>query len=503
MNLSSVITQGARCFGSKPAIIYKDQTITYHRLELAINRVAEHLTGLGLRPGDRAAIFATNRPEWMAVYYGIIRAGGVAVCLSAAYKTGEIEPLLEDSGAKFIVTDQIVGGEVPEPGRIPGLGTLTMETDPVISTVFRESGSAPDTRPIDREADDTCAILYTGGTTGIPKGAELTHRNILFTAQNVCYHEQMVPTDRTICFMPLNHVFGGNHIMNSTFFGCGTVVLHKGFDLEEVLESVAVNGVTRFYAVPTIYIRLLEHHRAKKLFSSVTYCFSAATSMASEIVRRWIDKFDLPIHESYGMTETASLTTFNHLYDHRIGSVGTLAGSVEARLIDPEGNPVPVGESGEIIIRGPNVMKGYFNRPEETKAVFIDGWLRSGDIGRFDEDGYLYIVDRIKDLVISGGLNVYPSEVEEVLYTHQAVEECAVVGLPHDEYGEAVSAFVILKSGQEASEADLIASCKAAMASYKAPKKVIFKQELPKSPTGKILRRMIREGYQDSDGGGE
>jgi long-chain acyl-CoA synthetase len=218
--------------------------------------------------------------------------------------------------------------------------------------------------------------------------------------------------------------------------------------------------------------------------------------MASEIVRQWQDKFNLTIHESYGMTETASLVTFNHLYQHRIGSVGTPAGVVEVRLIDPAGQGVPVGEKGEITIRGPNVMKGYFNRPAETEKVLKDGWLHSGDIGRFDADGYLYIVDRIKDLVISGGLNVYPTEVEGVLYTHSAVAECAVVGMPDAEYGEAVTAFVVPKKDREVSEKELIAHCKKELASFKAPKKVLFIAELPKSPAGKILRRKIKLDFQ-------
>ena len=501
MNLSSVIDQARRCFGSKPAIIFSDKSFSYDQLNKAVDRVAAHLLGLDLAPGDRVAVFAPNRPEWVAAYYGIIRAGGVVVCLSAAYKKAELEPLLNDSGARFLLASEELKDQFPERENTPALKILTFESDPVLSILFTEPEEPG--RPsliIDREAEDTCAILYTGGTTGTPKGAMLTHRNILFTSQNICYHERTHPRDKAICFMPLNHVFGGNHIMNSIFYGCGTLVLHQKFDLELILKSISVNAVTRFYAVPTIYIRLLNNLESRKLFSSVTYCFSAATSMASEIVRQWQEKFGLTIHESYGMTETASLVTFNHLYRHRIGSVGTPAGAVEVRLVDPEGNPAPQGETGEIIIRGPNVMKGYFGKPKETAAAIRDGWLHSGDIGRFDEDGHLYIVDRIKDLVISGGLNVYPSEVEEVLYTHPALDECIVVGLPHEEYGESVNAFVILREGHQVAEEDLIAHCKSRMASYKAPKKIFFVEKLPKSPTGKILRRRIREAHAQATG---
>jgi len=273
-------------------------------------------------------------------------------------------------------------------------------------------------------------------------------------------------------------------------------VLHKSFDMERVLSSIQAEKITRFYSVPTVYIRLLNTENSRKYLASLTYCFSAATSMASEIVRQWQQKFDLTIHEAYGMTESSSLVTFNHLYHHRVGSVGTPAGVVEVKIVDEDDNEVDCGETGEIVIRGPNIMKGYFNRAEETDRALRNGWLHSGDVGRLDEDGHLYIVDRIKDMIISGGLNVFPTEVEEVLYTHETVEECAVIGMPHSEYGEAVAAFVKIKQGRVCSEADLIAFIKERIASYKAPKKIMFVDELPKSPAGKILKREIRESLK-------
>jgi long-chain acyl-CoA synthetase len=498
MNLANVISRAALNFGGKPAIIFGEQIINYSFLDTAVNRVAAYLFELGIKPGDRVAVYMPNRPEWCAVYYGVMRAGGVAVCLSSSYKHREIDRLLSDSGSRVLVTcDELCAGIVHRDA-FSGIQILVLESDPVLSGLFHPAdGSSRQDVHVERDKDDVCAILYTGGTTGTPKGAMLTHENIMFTSQNVCYHERTKPEDKSLCFMPLNHVFGGNHIMNSIFYGCGTMVLHKKFDMDAILNSISTHGVTRFYAVPTIYIRMLGNADSRKYVQSITYCFSAATSMASEIVRQWQSNFHLTIHESYGMTETSSLVTFNHRYQHRIGSVGTMAGVVEVRLIDPAGNPVRVGETGEITIRGPNVMKGYHGRPEATAQAFHGDWLRSGDVGRFDQDGYLYIVDRIKDLVISGGLNVYPSEVEDVLYTHPAVAECAVLGLPHREYGEAVSAFVVCKSGIEVTEETLIGLCKSELASYKAPKKIIFVTELPKSPTGKILRRMIRESLPE------
>ena len=495
MNLSYIIDRAARYFSDKPALVFGSQIYSYAALQEAVNRVASHLIHEGLRPGDRVALYVPNSPEWVAAYYGIIRAGGVVLCLNPAYKKFEVEHLLRDSRSRLMIVSERLAQHVPAPDSLPGLdAVLSFESHPVLSTIFETSaGSESEPVSVSTEADDPCVILYTGGTTGTPKGAMLTHGNILFTSQNVCYHERTRPEDISLCFMPLNHVFGGNHIMNGTFFGCGTLVLHEGFDYDRIVASIHQDRVTRFFAVPTVFIRLMAHADYKQYFSTVNYCFSAATSMASEIVRQWREMYGLTIHEAYGMTETSSLVTYNHMYRHKIGSVGTPAGIVEVRIVDPEGKPVPQGETGEITVRGPNVMKGYLDKPDETAAAMRDGWLHSGDVGRIDDDGHLFIVDRIKDVIITGGYNVFPSEVEEVLYTHPGISECAVVGVEHPDYGEAVSAFDVFKESCEVSTAELTAYCKERLASYKVPKQFKPVSELPKSSTGKILRRIVRE----------
>ena len=496
MNLSSIIDYGALYFKDKIALAYGENKYTYGRLKSATERIALYLRDRGVGRGDRIAIFMPNRPEWVALYYAIIRLGAVAVCASSAYKKMEIEHLLKESLTSLLITCDELLPQTPERKNIPSVRDVVVwENNRDLSSIWQAAPSAKQAPflPVDCDANDECVILFTGGTTGVPKGAMLTHSNILFTSQNVCYHERTVPDDVALCFMPLNHVFGGNHIMNSTLYACGTLVLHKSFDMDRVLASIQSEKVTRFYSVPTVFIRLLNTPDSRKYLSSVNYCFSAATSMASEIVRQWQAMFNLRIHEAYGLTETSSLVTFNHLYHHRAGSVGTPAGVVEVKIVDKQGQELAVGQTGEIAMRGPNIMKGYFNKAEETAKALRNGWLHSGDIGRLDADGYLYIVDRIKDMIISGGLNVYPTEVEEVLYTHAAVEECAVVGMPHAEYGEAVTAFVKVKQGQACTEAGLIGFCKERIASYKAPKKILFVDELPKSPAGKILKREIRK----------
>ena len=497
MNLTSMIDRGALNFGEKTALVQDHNRYTYECLKSATEQIAFYLREQGIRPGDRIAVYMPNRPEWVAAYYGIIRLGAVVVCASAAYKQKELQHLLNDSLVSMVITCEELLNQVPERDAVPGVKDVVVwENDRVLASIFEiRSVTHRHFSPVDCGLNDECAILFTGGTTGIPKGAMLTHRNILFSAQNVCYHERAVPDDVALCFLPLNHVFGGNHIMNSTLYGCGTLVLHKSFDMDQVLSSIQSEKITRFYSVPTVFIRLLNTKNSHKYLESLTYCFSAATSMASEIVRQWQEKFSLTIHEAYGMTETSSLVTFNHLYHHKVGSVGTPAGVVEVKIVGDDHKEVPHGETGEIIIRGPNIMKGYFNKVEETEKVLRNGWLYSGDVGRLDEDGYLYIVDRIKDIIISGGLNVYPTEVEEILYTHGTVEECAVVGMPHKEYGEAVTAFVKIKKGRICAENDLIRFCKEKIASYKVPKNVKIVDELPKSPAGKILKREIKRQF--------
>jgi long-chain acyl-CoA synthetase len=501
LNLSEIIIHGARYFGNKTALVFEDERYTYPELNALIDGIAAYLHEVGIHPGDRVALYLPNCPQWIVVYYAIIRIGAASVCVSSAYKQDEVKHLINDSKSSLLISSEELRDQIPHRGTIPKVkDVLLIEQDATLVSIFENKRcTAGPSVLVDCPPDKECVILYTGGTTGAPKGAMLTHRNILYTAQNVCYHERTGSKDVAVCMMPLNHVFAGNHIMNSILYSGGTLVLHKGFDLDDVVSSIRRNKVTRFYAVPTIFIRLLNNPASKPQLSSLTYCFSAATSMASEIVRQWQERFKLKIHEAYGMTETASLVTYNHRYKHKIGSVGTPAGIVEVKIVDHNGIETAGGETGEIVIRGPNVMKGYINKPKETEEIFRDGWLHSGDLGYLDAQGYLFIVDRIKDMIISGGLNIYPSEVEDVLYRHPEVEECAVVGVPHPEYGEAVSAYVIKKQDRICTEEDLIRFCKEKIASYKAPKKIMFVKELPKSPAGKILKRVIRKSFDKSD----
>ncbi len=497
MNLSNTISRGAQHFPDHEAVIFGHTRFTYRELNTAVDLLAARLQGMGIRRNDRVALYCENRPEWIMIYYAIIRTGATVVCVSSSYRGVELEHLLTDSEPALMITSEDLVSHIPPEVLPRGLEALVIERDDFIAALGRKEMPEAKTafHCLDCDADDPCVVLYTGGTTGIPKGAMLTHTNLLYTAQNVCFHERMTARDRGLCFLPLNHVFAGNHIMNSLFYACGTLVLHKGFDMDLIVSSIESNRVTRLYAVPTVYIRFLNTPESHPCLKSIGYSFSAATSMPSEIVRQWKETFGLNIHEAYGMTESSSLVTFNHMFRHKIGSVGTPAGVVEVRIADEEGRALPDGKDGEILIRGPNVMKGYYNRPEETAGAIQGGWLRSGDVGRIDEEGYLFIVDRIKDMIISGGLNIYPNEVENVLYRHEAVEECAVVGLPHEEYGETVVAFIRLKEAREATENQLMEFCKKHIASYKAPKQINFVADFPRTPQGKLLKRELRKQF--------
>ena len=359
---------------------------------------------------------------------------------------------------------------------------------------FVEKGTAG-FKTIDRDPGDTAAILYTGGTTGIPKGAMLSHANIQSSLFNVAHYERSTENDRALCFLPLNHVFGQIHITHSMVFCGGGLVLQPAFDLENALDAIQRFRVTNFYAVPTVYIRMLELDDLNTKIKSVRYCFSAAASMASEVVREWKSRTGLDIHESYGMTESASMVTYNHYYRHVVGSVGTPVNLVEVQIRDFDGNMLETGNQGEICICGPNITRGYLNNAAETQTAFRGDWFRSGDIGLFDDDGYLYIVDRLKDMIITGGENVYPREVEELLYSHPEVQECAVVGLPDRDWGERVTAFIVPHKNQQPDPAALKSFLKKHLAGFKIPKEFIVVEDLPKNNAGKLLKREIKKKY--------
>lgn len=490
MNIAKNLEYAAQDFPDRTAVIEGDRHWTYAELNQRSGVLASALSAQGIGPGDLVALCAPNSCQWMEVYFGVLKCGAVAVTLSAQLTSDEFAMLLGHAQPKAIYTTA---------GRREQLAPLKDEGPLVIApgedqTVDRllEKGGHP-MKATERDRGDLACVLYTGGTTGMPKGVMLSHENVNTAIFSVVHYERSTHQDLGLCFLPFNHVFGQMHIMNATVRSAGGLVLLPGFDLEAVLKAIAEHQVTKLYAVPTIYVRLLQVPDLANRMKPVRYCFSAAASMAREMVNQWKDVTGLDIHESYGMTETASMVTFNHYNHHRVGSVGTLAGTAEVTIQDDSGNVLPEGKEGEICIRARNVMMGYLNNPQADEEAFRDGWLRSGDVGYLDGEGYLYIVDRLKDLIITGGENVYPREIEEILYTRPEVVECAVIGLPDREYGERVTAYLILQQGASLDAAALKSFCKEHLSPFKVPKEFIAVESLPTSPNGKILKRELRK----------
>ena len=339
--------------------------------------------------------------------------------------------------------------------------------------------------------DAPAAILYTSGTTGTPKGAVLSHNNVISNVAAANHHCGLKHGDKLLLFVPLFHCFGQNAILNCALASGATIVLHRQFVPGEMLESIQQHRVTHFYGVPTAFIWLLNADLTRFDLSSIGYYFSAAAKLPVEIAQQWRERFGLPIYEGYGLTETSPFSSYNHESDYRPGSVGTPIQQVEMQIWDEQNHALAPGQLGEIVIKGPNVMLGYWKRPEDTANAMRGGWFHSGDIGSVDEDGYFYITDRLKDMINVSGLKVYPAEVENVLYQHPAVQEAAVYGAPDELTGEAVWANVVLKRGQQATEEELIAFCGEHIAAFKAPRVVRLGEAIPKNPTGKVLKRLL------------
>jgi long-chain acyl-CoA synthetase len=494
MNVAHNLENAAFYFPENVAVIEGDRKIRFAEFDQDASRIAAAMAAAGVQPGHHLALCAPNSYQWLVFYFGALKAGAVAVTFSHLMMQDEFLKVMADCKPKilFVANDRM---DDLKKCRIQGYPELIVSNSGDISYArFIEKGAAG-FRTVQRHRLDTAAILYTGGTTGTPKGALLSHENLQTSLFNVAFNERSTENDRALCFLPLNHVFAQVHIMHSTVFCGGGLVIQSSFDLERVLEAINRHQATKFYAVPTVYIRLLDVPNLREKIRSIRYCFSAAASMATEVVREWKARTGLDIYEAYGMTESASMVTYNHYYRHVIGSVGTPANLVEVEIRDFEGNVLKRGETGEICICGPNIIRGYLNNPEETKKAFWGGWFRSGDIGVIDEDGYLYIVDRLKDMIITGGENVYSREVEEILYGRPEVMECAVVGLPDGVYGERVTAFIVPQKSKQIEPAALKMYLKSRLAGFKVPKEYITVEELPKTNSGKVLKREIKKLY--------
>lgn len=495
MNIAQNLERARLFFPDKPAVIFEGRTYTYRQLDEDVNRLANGLQALGVERGDRVALFLPNIPAFPIAYFAAQKIGGIVVSINSMFKTDEVKHIVNDAGAKVVVTTEAQRQFVPADD-LPTLEQIVIaEGEPGNDLAFDELVSKGDShfRAEDMERDAPAAILYTGGTTGFPKGATLTHSNLVSNSFATAHHAGMRPDDRLHLFLPLFHVFGQNFIMNGGINACATLVMHRRYVPEPVLDAIQRERVTMFFSVPTVYIYLLNMDTSGYDLSSVRYWFSAAANMPKEVSRRWQDEYGQNIWEGYGLTECSPFASYNHDFSPKFGSIGTPIENVEMKIWDDEGNELPPGEWGEIVIRGPNVMLGYWNSPDATEQAIRNGWLRSGDVGMTDDEGYFFIVDRVKDMINAAGFKVYPAEVEQVLYRHPAIHEAAVYGIADPVKGEAVKAAIVLREGATATAEEIIQYCRDNLATFKAPREVEFVTEIPKSAVGKILKRVLRE----------
>ncbi len=490
MNLANILTQAAENDGEHIAVKLDDAELSYAQLDEASARVAQLLHDRGVEPGDRVGIMLPNVPYFLACYYGVLRAGGVVVPMNVLLRKREVAFYLNDPEAKLLFAWHDFAQDAQAGAEEAGAECILVTPGEFEKLV---AGAEPRAEVHDQDPDDTAVILYTSGTTGTPKGAELTHSNLTRNAEIAAGLFDLGADSVILGALPLFHSFGQTCSMNATVTAGATLTLIPRFDPAKALEIIERDHVNVFLGVPTMYGAML-HCSERENFdtSTLEVCASGGSAMPVELMRGFEKAFGADVLEGYGLSETSPVASFNHPgRERKPGSIGTPIDGVEMKVVDDEGGQVDQGDVGEIVIRGHNVMKGYWNRPDATEESIRDGWFHSGDMATVDEDGYYFIVDRKKDMIIRGGYNVYPREIEEVLYEHPAVREAAVLGIPHDEYGEEVGAAVALKDGEEVSADELRKYVKDQVAAYKYPRRVWFVDELPKGPTGKILKREI------------
>jgi long-chain acyl-CoA synthetase len=488
-NLATNLKDAAGQYPDRPAVRLDDDVIAYAELDDLTARVAGWLHGRGVEPGDRIGLMLPNVPAFVVLYYGVLRAGATVVPMNPLLKAREVRHYLSDSGAKIVFAWHTAAGEAAEGAAEVGAETVTVTAD----TLDEIASWPPRTEFAAREDDDTAVILYTSGTTGTPKGAQLTHANLRANAAISASSLFSVTQDDVIMgCLPLFHAFGQTCALNVAVLAGAGLTLISRFDPVSALNVIERDGVSVFMGVPTMYMSMLQAGAGVADTSTLRLCVSGGAALPVEVLTGFGGEFKARILEGYGLSETSPVASFNRENSAKAGSIGFPIDGVEMRVVDAAGREVPIGESGEILIRGHNVMRGYWNKPEETAGVFTDDWFHSGDVGRQDEDGFFYIVDRKKDMIIRGGFNVYPREIEEVLYEHPAVLEAAVIGVPHPTHGEEVAAAVVLKPGTDAEVDELRAYVKARVAPYKYPRHLWLLEALPKGPTGKILKREIQ-----------
>jgi long-chain acyl-CoA synthetase len=494
MNLIQMLEERAEASPSRVAISFGRERISYRKLNALVNQLAWVLIKLGLREGEKVGILLDNCPEFIISYFAILKAGGVVVPLNTFLKEEELAFILNDCSVVLLITQE----------RFPNLKDRVSSMRTVLLVGKGEKGFSlrdlmkgeSTTRPegvIEEEA--TAAILYTSGTTGHPKGVMLTHKNLISNINSCTKAIRVSERDRFLIFLPIFHSFTFTVcVLIPILVGARMIILSSPKPFTRILKAIMFGRVTVFVAIPSVYNILgrIKVPRLFRLINPIKVCVSGAAPLAVETLKGFEERFGIPLLEGYGLTEASPVVCFNPLDgERRPGSVGLPIPGVEVKVVDEEERELPKGEVGELIVRGPNVMAGYYNLDEETKKAIRGGWLFTGDMARVDEEGYIYIVDRKKELILFRGMNVYPSEVERVIRSHPCVKEVAVVGKRDPHHGEIPVALIVVEEGKTLSQDEVISLCKERLAYYKVPKSVIFSKELPKTPTGKILKREI------------
>jgi long-chain acyl-CoA synthetase len=497
LNLGTILQAAAADRPRHVALRMDERVLTYAQLDRAARGVAASLVARGLAPGDKVALLVPNVPEFTIAYFGILYAGGAVVPINVLAAAPEVAYFLADSEAKLLVAHPLFAAPAKAGAQEAGVPLVLAGGGPGADTLEEMQEAAPLQALVQTPADQTAVILYTSGTTGKPKGAELTHSNLFVNCAFVV--PRLLPPqdpDRfcALATLPLFHSFGQTCIQNATIARGGTFTLLPRFEPKKCFEILERDRVSLFAGVPTMYFALLHHEQERDYdLSSLAFCLTGGAPMPAPVMSAFERRFGVTIQEGFGLSETSPVASFTMLDKPRkAGSIGYPVWGVEMGIVDEHDNLLPDGERGEIVIRGHNIMKGYLNRPDANKETLRNGWFHSGDIGFRDADGCYFIVDRKKDMILRGGFNVYPREVEEVLYAHAAVAEAAVIGVAHESHGEEVKAVVALKPGQSASPDELIAFCKERLAAYKYPRQVEIVDALPKGPTGKILKRELK-----------
>ena len=511
MNIGTHVQLRALQNPDKIAYHFMGKDTTYGEFNQSVERFATALQTLGIEKGDHVGFLLGNSPHFLISLYATMRIGATAVPINPIYTPDEISYIVKNSEAKAIIA---LDAFIPLVEKAAGVFTtvnnyIICETDPstpeklaalpdnlksiVKSFTYLVSTSEPNAISVDVSEDDTAIILYTSGTTGHPKGAMLSYKNIYSNARDVAEYLTINTEDRVITTLPVFHVFALTVVVNAPLLMGATLLLVPRFSPQDVFKIAKEHKATIFAGVPTMYNFLYQFPEGNvEDFSTIRLAISGGASLPVALLHNFEEKFNVRISEGYGLSEASPVTCFNPIdRERKPGSIGTNIVNVTNKVVDEFGEEVPVGEVGELIVQGPNVMKGYYKMPEETENAIRNGWLYTGDLARQDEEGYFFIVDRKKDMIIVGGYNVYPREVEEVLFSHPGIVEAAVIGVPDPNFGEEVLAFVV-KKDDSLTEEQLYAYCSEKLAKYKVPKRIDFIEELPKNTTGKILRRSLK-----------